>query len=104
MAETMIVRVRNAILKARFYDCEPEMYESLEAFIETMDPEHLLDATVEARAAIEAMRGADERLSVPGGLAIEESLFEDGECAFGAAASAWDAMIDAALKEEEGRE
>lgn len=53
-----VMRVARAILKARFYDCEPEMYGSVEEFFASMFSEHVDEAVQEARAAIEAMRPA----------------------------------------------
>ena len=50
------MRVARAILKARFYDCEPEMYESVDDFFEVAGDYHMDGAINEARAAIEAMR------------------------------------------------
>lgn len=53
-----VMRVARAILKARFYDCEPEMYGSVEEFFASMFSEHVDEAVQEARAAIEAMQPA----------------------------------------------
>ncbi|MDE2106770.1 MAG: hypothetical protein KGL39_56670 [Patescibacteria group bacterium] len=50
--DRIVGKVARGILKARFYDCEPEMYESLEAFFAEMDPEHWDGAREEARAAL----------------------------------------------------
>ena len=49
--------VAMVILVSRFYDCEPEMYESKEAFCAKMiaDGDHMFEAQFEARAAINAM-------------------------------------------------
>ncbi|MGC4393720.1 hypothetical protein [Agrobacterium sp. M50-1] len=53
----MIEKVAMAILKRRYYDPEPQMYgNDPEAFFYQLDPDHILDAHDEAKAAIEAMR------------------------------------------------
>ncbi len=51
----------------------------------------------DARAAIEAMRLPAGSSSVPGGIAIEESMFASDDTVFHGAAKCWNAMIDAAL-------
>lgn len=53
---SMVERVARAILKRRYYDCEPEAYgNDVDGFIWKLDPDHIFDANDEARAAIEAM-------------------------------------------------
>lgn len=47
-----------AILKSRFYDCEPEMYDGFDAFISYItapDQDWIDDARLEAIAAIHAL-------------------------------------------------
>lgn len=59
----MIERVAMAILKRRFYDCEPEVYNNdVNEFAWKLDPDHIIDAHDEARAAIEAMREPSEEM------------------------------------------
>lgn len=61
----MIERVARAILKRRFYDCEPDMYVDLDWFFWVMENESgeiWPDALNEARAAIEAMREPDNAM------------------------------------------
>jgi hypothetical protein len=48
--------VARAILKVRFYDPEPDMYDSLVSFWLELDEDHWLDARQEAEAAIAAVR------------------------------------------------
>jgi hypothetical protein len=98
-APDMVERVRNAILKARFYDYEPHMYESLEAFIEQIDEEHKFDAEGEARAAIEAMRKPTEAMMWA---ALCRSGMEDWDHIDSRLEAAWQASIDAALQRERG--
>jgi len=81
---TMIERVVKAILKAQFYDCEPNMYESLDEFYRTIDDEHIEAASYMARATIEAMKTA-----------MENDIDWDGD-----AVRTYVAGIDAALNEE----
>jgi len=57
--DTTITLVARAILKARFYDSEPEAYGTVDEFfadIEADYPEHVAEARREAVAAIEAMQ------------------------------------------------
>jgi hypothetical protein len=84
---TMIERVARAILKARFYDCEPDMYNGLDGFYHEIDEEHVEDARREARAAIEAMRSAPEHLAA--------DLRLDGQHI-----ASYHDIIDAALNEQ----
>lgn len=81
MATEMVERVRNAILLA--YDGSLEGQEPLAM----------------ARAAVEAMRLIDPQEGVPGGIAFEDTLFGDADTIFHAMRNAWNATIDAALKE-----
>jgi hypothetical protein len=55
--EDDVLRVAWAILTARFYDCEPEMYSNDEGVFRasTVWDNHGDDAVAEARAAIKAM-------------------------------------------------
>lgn len=58
-SDDMIERVARAILKARYYDCEPEMYgNDVGAFFAGIDSDLVHDAEYEARAAIGAMQPA----------------------------------------------
>jgi hypothetical protein len=50
-----IEAVARAILKARFYDCEPGMYGSLEDFYNQVDTEHVWIARQEAAAVFSAL-------------------------------------------------
>lgn len=52
MKDDLVERCARAILKSRFYDCEPQMYGSLDAFFETIDAEHFHDARSEAADAL----------------------------------------------------
>lgn len=64
---SMVEKVARAILKRRFYDCEPEAYGHREdTFWEDLDPDHILDAHDEARAAIKAMREPTEAMAIRG--------------------------------------
>ena len=59
--DDMVERVARAILKARYYDCEPEMYGSVERFYDEIYSEFddlVAESEHEARAAIEAMQPA----------------------------------------------
>ena len=61
-SDDMVERVARAILKARYYDCEPEMYgNDVERFCDEMYSEFddlVAESEHEARAAIEAMQPA----------------------------------------------
>lgn len=50
--EKLREKVARAILKAEFYDIEPEMYASLEAFYEEVWPDHGDEALEQAEAAM----------------------------------------------------
>ena len=57
--DDMVERVARAILKARYYDCEPGMYgNDVGAFFAGIDSDMVHDSEYEARAAIEAMQPA----------------------------------------------
>lgn len=57
--DDMVERVARAILKARYYDCEPGMYgNDVGAFFAGIDSDLVRDAEYEAKAAIEAMQPA----------------------------------------------
>lgn len=96
----MVSRVARAILKARFYDIEPDMYDhDIEWFHESVYPEHKDDAEAEARAAIEAMR----ELS-PGVFRIMREDIEaisDGWFPSDGVKAVWENAIDAALSHDE---
>jgi len=85
----MITRVSRAILKRRYY--EPEFYTDEESFYLDCDPDHVMEAEADARAAIEAMREpTDEML---------EAMAAPFEWGFGVsdAREAFQRAIDAAL-------
>jgi hypothetical protein len=94
MTNTMIERVARAILKSRWYDCEPDMYASLETFFDEIDEEHIDQARQDARAAVEAMRELDESMIMVG---IEDHGW--GDCEMSEMLFRWQAMIDAAKAE-----
>ena len=51
-----VVRVARAILKSRFYDCEPQAYASMSEFWQSIyRNDHWIEAEWEARAVIEAL-------------------------------------------------
>lgn len=53
------MRVARAILKARYYDCEPEMYgNDFNVFFASIDGDLVYAALDDAKAAIEAMQPA----------------------------------------------
>lgn len=55
--------IARAILKRRFYDCEPDMYgHDLERFFAELDSEHMHGARDEAEAVLDAMREPTEGL------------------------------------------
>jgi len=54
-ADAAIEAVARAILKARFYDCDPDMYGSLGEFNEQVDTEHVWVAHSEAVAVFAAL-------------------------------------------------
>ena len=88
----MIERVARAILKRRFYDCEPDMYVDLDWFFWVMENESgdiWSDAQDEARAAIEAMREPTEAMRA----ARFRVRGRGGQ-------AEWEAMIDQALKDD----
>jgi hypothetical protein len=53
--EEAIKAMARAILKARFYDCAPEAYESLEDFYAGLDAQHQYESLDEARDAYDAL-------------------------------------------------
>ena len=84
-------RIALAILKRRFYDCEPDMYgNDLERFFAEIDSEHMHGARDEAEAVLDAMREPTKPMYA----AAYDALVP----AFDAQA-AWHAMIDAAKAE-----
>ncbi len=77
MANEPIERVARAILKARFYDCEPHMYgNDVGRFFGEVDSELLCEARGEACAAIEEMGGEFEKARMQ---ARERALDEAAE-------------------------
>lgn len=96
MAESMIERVARAILKARFYDCEPDMYNGLDGFYHEIDEEHVEDARREARDAIKAMREPTDAM-VDAALGAT-GIYEDGSNDY---LVHYRSMIDAALLEQQ---
>lgn len=63
--EELIEDMARALLKTRWYDCEPCSYPSLEWFWANIDPDHWIDARDEARAALAAIHARGDRV-VPG--------------------------------------
>jgi hypothetical protein len=63
--DELIEAMARAILKTRWYDCEPDAYDSLESFFLEIDPDHWTDARDEARAALAAIHARGDRV-VPG--------------------------------------
>jgi hypothetical protein len=53
--EEAIKAMARAILKAKFYDCAPEAYESLEDFYAGLDAQHQYESLDEARDAYDAL-------------------------------------------------
>ena len=106
----MIERVARAILKRRFYDCEPDMYVDLDWFFWVMENESAeiwSDAQAEARAAIEAMREPTPEMqaAIPAQSYTIEHYHGSGHHREFPTLSAgplgiWRAMIDQALKDE----
>lgn len=86
---TMKERIARAILKRRFYDCEPDMYGGdLDRFFAEIDSEHMHEARDEAEAVLDAMREPTGIMALMGAGSIElPSIY--GEIA-------WQVMIDAA--------
>ena len=105
---TKIDEVARAILKARFYDCEPEMYgNDLDAFFREIYADHIIDAHDEARAAIEAMREPTKQMLSgvrPQEYTIEHYHGSGHHRSFPTLGSGpvqvWQDMIDAALRED----
>jgi hypothetical protein len=58
----LIEAMARAILKTRWYDCEPDAYDSLESFFLEIDPDHWIDARDEARAALTAIHARGDRV------------------------------------------
>jgi hypothetical protein len=63
--DDLIEAMARAILKTRWYDCEPDAYDNLESFWIEIDPDHWIDARDEARAALAAINARGDRV-VPG--------------------------------------
>lgn len=90
---TMIERVAKAIHASRL--CQPA--DGPWRSEKSLSERFCMEA---ARAAIEAMRGIPDALTVTGGIAIEESIFNsDDELVFDAARRCHHAIIDAILNE-----
>ncbi len=106
----MIERVAKSILKVRFYDPEPHMYgNDPEDFFYQLDPDHIIDAHDEARAAIEAMREpTNAQLEAAEDIVVGYDDFAtgDGNIYLGIpnypqkARDVWAALVAAALKEK----
>lgn len=98
MTDTMKERIARAILKRRFYDCEPDMYgRDLERFFSEIDPQHMHDARDEVEAVLAAMRDPDEKMLNFGACHVDQNrdVFDEGDIAL----SVFQAMIDAAISE-----
>jgi hypothetical protein len=89
MSKNMIERIAGAIKNAMGLDGVYTEHEELLAY---------------ARAAIEAMRLPQGASSVPGGLAIEESMFASEDTVFHGAAKCWNAILDAALNQTDSED
>jgi hypothetical protein len=63
--DELIEDMARAILKTRWYDCEPDAYDSPESFLIEIDPDHWIDARDEARAALAAIHARGDWV-VPG--------------------------------------
>ena len=88
-----IERAAKAILKVRFYDCEPDMYDGLDGFFNELDGELFDGAKSEASAAIASMRDPTD--------AMKEAADRDNTYYGHVATNKYRAMIDAALKDAE---
>lgn len=101
---TMKDRITRAILKRRFYDCEPDMYgRDLERFFAEMDEDTMHEARSEAEAVLDALREPDEAMVWHGASALDHpSVFMGGPSHGNKrnAQAAWQAMIDAAKAED----
>lgn len=98
---TKIDEVARAILKARFYDCEPEMYgNDLDAFFREIDADHIVDAHDEARAAIEA-NARPSTAMIDAGVAFALNVKLGGDYTWSRyVADLYEHMTRAALSEE----
>ena len=88
---TMKERIARAILKRRFYDCEPDMYgHDLERFFAEIDSEHIHEARDEAEAVLEEI-----------GEPTQDMYFAAYETGVPAhfVRPVWEAMIEAAKAE-----
>lgn len=52
-------KAAKALLKRRWYDCEPEAWHDLETFYAQIDPDHVFEAYDEARAVIASIEVDD---------------------------------------------
>jgi len=99
----MIERVARAILKRRYYDCEPDMYVDLDWFFWVMENESgdiWSDAMDEARVAIAEMREPTVAM-IDSGVAFALNVSIGREYNWSAyVADKHRAMIDQALKDE----
>ena len=89
---TMKERIARAILKRRFYDCEPDMYGGdLERFFAEIDSEHMHGARDEAEAVLDAMQSPTTEMKRRGARVNGQG--------FDFAHETWRVMIDAAKAE-----
>ena len=94
MTDTMKERIARAILKRRFYDCEPDMYgRDLERFFAEHEDGLMVEAQDEADAVLDAMREPTERM-IEGGVTADH-----GGTLGSRTIKCWQAMIDAAISE-----
>jgi len=99
----MIEKVAKAILKARFYDCEPEMYSNdLATFYAELDDEHFESAHSEARAAIEAMREPSDEFLHALAERMHDARFSRSGEDYPIARNFIRSFVDAALSEVDG--
>jgi len=94
----MITRVSRAILKRRYY--EPQFHTNEESFFTSCDPELVMEAEADARAAIEAMREPTDEMIAAGWRSVTLHKQRAGIARLGPGPSLSDgytAMLDAAL-------
>lgn len=72
----MVERVARAILKARFYVGDEELYDGLDDFFAGLDADLMEEARFQARAAIEAMQDASFDV-LDAGVCHEVTAFRD---------------------------
>jgi hypothetical protein len=79
-ATSMREKIARAILRARFYDIEPHMYDSLEAFFAEIDEEHIASSQAEADAALDAIMEPTPAMCAAGYVKItQRSEYDDGD-------------------------